>query len=303
MVKSHIQDPATRELLERLPDDARWIYTLDGGNFRLAAVQGASMVNQMRANFGLPWPDTLVLGQAYIAGALLSSEVKGNDRIILSVECSGPVRGLSVEAWACGAVRGSLAAAPMRLESPLQGNDLGALYGPGFLSVTKILEGSRTPFKGTVAMENRDLAKDLALYYRQSEQTPTLFYLSVRFDSEARVVGAGGLFVQSLPGCPDASAARLEALLPGLPSIGERIGQGMEMGEYVEKELASMEPVFLAKSFVGFSCPCSRERSLAYLRSLPAEEKEGILREEKFPLEVRCANCGTRYSFQKEELL
>lgn len=303
MVKKNIEDPATRALLDKLPDDARWIYTLDGGSFRLTALQGASMVNQMRANFDLPPLETLILGQAYIAGGLLAGEVKGNDRVLLSVECDGPVKGLSVEAWACGAVRGYLAAERIRPEKPLRGNDLSGLYGPGFLSVTKILEGSRTPFKGTVAMESGDLAKDLAAYYRRSEQTPTLFYLSVRFDDEARVAGAGGIFVQVLPGCPSRSVSRLEALLPSLPSIGERVGQGAEMRDYVEEAFAPLEPRLLAKSFVGFSCPCSREGYLIYLKNLPEKEKQEILKEDRFPLQIRCLNCGSCYSFQKDEML
>ena len=49
---------------------------------RVSAVQATQMVNQMRANHGLGIMETYVLGQGYIAGALLASMVKNNDRII-----------------------------------------------------------------------------------------------------------------------------------------------------------------------------------------------------------------------------
>jgi len=39
-----------------------------------------------------------------------------------------------------------------------------------------------------------DLAKDLALHYQQSEQTPTMFVLSLHFDKQGRVTGSGALF-------------------------------------------------------------------------------------------------------------
>jgi molecular chaperone Hsp33 len=302
MIKKKIDDATVLEQLERLPEDSRYIYTLDEGKFRLTAVQCTTMVNQVRANFGLGFLETWVLGQAYIAGGLLASEVKGNDRITLSVQCGGPIKGFTVEAWACGAVRGYLHDAPIKLDKPLEGNDLNMLYGPGFLSITKMIEGSKTPFQGDVMMEYGDLAKDLALYYQQSEQTPTVFSLSLKFDKEGRLMGAGGFFVQVLPNCPEDDLKRLEALLPRLPYVGKSISQGTDMKEYVAEVFSEFHPEFLSAAPVGFSCPCTRGHFLAHLKGLAQDEKDSILKDDKYPVTVSCVNCGTDYSFSKEEL-
>ena len=45
----------------------------------------------------------------------MASSVKGNDRIQLNIECGGPIGGIYVESWACGAVRGFLKNNPIPL--------------------------------------------------------------------------------------------------------------------------------------------------------------------------------------------
>ena len=117
--------------------DGREIFLLKGGKVRLTAVAATEMCNQVRVNHDLGPLETYVLSQAYVAGALLASTVKGNDRIRLEVECGGPIKGLSVESWASGAVRGYLMANPIKLEKPLETLDTSLLYGPGFLTITK----------------------------------------------------------------------------------------------------------------------------------------------------------------------
>ena len=184
MILKEIEDKELAEHITALPADRREVYLLADGKLRLSGVSATTMVNNMRANHNTGIMETYVLGQGYIAGALLQSTVKGNDRVRLDIECGGPVKGMSVESWATGAVRGRLFANPIPLSKPVDSFDTSLLYGPGFLSITKILEGSRTPFTGQIMMENGNLANDLAIYFSKSEQTPTLFYLSIRFDSQ-----------------------------------------------------------------------------------------------------------------------
>ena len=179
MIREPIIDKELREHLDSLPDDRREVFLIADGEVRVSAVSATRMVNQMSANHHLGLLETYVLGQGYIAGALLSSEVKGNDRIQLQIECGGPIKGMNIEAWACGAVRGYLVQNPIPLDHELKSLDTDQLYGPGFLTVTKILEGSKTPFSGQIMMEYGHLAQDLALYYQQSQETPSLFALSI----------------------------------------------------------------------------------------------------------------------------
>ena len=64
------------------------------------------MIAQMGWNHELGVLETLALGHAYLGACLMSASLKGNDRLRLQVDCSGPIKGLVVEANAAGAVRG-----------------------------------------------------------------------------------------------------------------------------------------------------------------------------------------------------
>ncbi|MBR2282239.1 MAG: Hsp33 family molecular chaperone HslO [Spirochaetales bacterium] len=302
MLKQKIEDQVLIQHLDGIPEDGRQVVLLADGQIRLTGLGGTTMVNQMRSNFRLGLLETYVLGQAYVASGLMASSVKGNDRIQLNVECGGPIGGIYVESWACGAVRGFLKNNPIPLDKPLEGKDISLLYGPGFISVTKLLEGSRTPFTGQTMMQYGDLAKDLALYYNESEQTPTMFSLGLDFDSEGRLMGAGGLFLQALPGCSDDVLERLQEKSSKLPPIGKAISSGKEVRDYIHENFAEFGVQDLATEPIGFSCPCTREHFKTFLGRLPQDERKGIIDDDKFPLELECLNCGTKYNFDKAEV-
>lgn len=302
MEKKQITDTGLLEHLAALPGDNREVYLLENGNVRVTGIQGTHMINQMRVNHGLGILESLVLGQAYVASGLLSATVKGNDRVLLTIECGGPIGGVYTEAMANGNVRGYLKNVPIPLEKPLEDNNLTFLYGPGFITITKMIEGSSQPFSGQVMMQYGDLAKDLAVYYQMSEQTPSLFVLSVKFDTHGQIQGAGGLFLQVMPGCPDAIPEKLDGYVSRLSSLGRHLAQGGTIRQYVEQEFTGFHPEHLDTLPVAFSCPCSRESFSDYLSGLPEKEKQSILQDGPFPLQLDCLNCGTVYEYSKEEL-
>ncbi len=302
MIKKRIEDQELLQHLDGLPEDGRQVALLADGQIRLTGLGGTTMVNQMRANFNLGLLETYVLGQAYVAAGLMASSVKGNDRIQLNIECGGPIGGIYVESWACGAVRGFLKNNPIPLDKPLEGKDISLLYGPGFISVTKLLEGNRTPFTGQVMMQYGDIAKDLALYYNESEQTPTMFSLGLHFDSSGRLLGAGGLFLQAMPGCSDEVLEKLQDLSSKLPPLGKAISGGLAISDYIQQNFSDFGVQMLSSEPLGFSCPCTRDHFKTFLGRLPQDEKEGIMGDDKFPLELECLNCGTKYSFTKNEI-
>ena len=302
MIKKQIEDQELAKHLNELPEDGRQVMLLCDGQIRLTGLSGTTMVNQMRANHNLGILETYVLGQAYIASGLMAASVKGNDRIQLNVQCGGKIGDIYTEAWACGAVRGYLKNNPIKLDKPLESWDLNELYGPGFISVSKILEGSKTPFTGQTMMQYGDLAKDLALYYNESEQTPTMFSLSIQFDRKGRVIGAGGLFIQALPGCKEEVLEQLNEKCKHLPSLGKALSEGMEVKDYCINNFADFSVQYLGKETLGFSCPCCKENYSVFLSKLPDSEKKAILENGPFPLVLECFNCSSKYSFSEEEI-
>lgn len=297
-----VNDPALVAHFGFVAPDGIDIFLLEGGLVRGSLLHGTRLVNQMRANHDLGILETLILGHAYMAAGLLTAMMKGEDRISIGLECTGPARGLSVQSSASGAIRGYLKQNPIPLDSPPRDLDTAPYIGGGTLSVTKDLQGARSPWTGQVRLEHGTIARDLALYFLVSEQMPTAFNLSVYFDSAGRATGAAGLFLQAFPGVDVERVARIEEGIRGLPSLGTHFAYGGSASELITRGLADFAPEAIGRREVRFACPCSRERSAAALSSLTGEEAKSIRAEGPFPLETICHNCGSRYTFPQEEV-
>jgi len=277
-------------------------FLLAGGQVRGAILHGTRMVNEMRANHELGILETLVLGHAYLGAGLMTAGLKGSDRLGLKIECSGPIRGLEVEANAFGEVRGHLKQVPIPVDKPPESFNLSPFFGAGFIRVTRFLEQAKQPFTGQVEMRYGSIARNLAWYYLTSEQIPTAFNLSVNFDTGGKVTGAGGLFLQAMPEADDAILADLENLVTELPSIGERFAAGEAAGDLVQGAFAKYHPDFLGDYRVEFMCHCNRSKIDSMLMLLPVTDLKDLRDNGPFPHEIKCHHCNTIYPIEKEEL-
>jgi molecular chaperone Hsp33 len=295
-------DEAIERRLNSLPPDGATIFTLGGGRVRGALLAGTRMVNAMRANHRLGALETMVLGKAYLCAGLLSATIKEGDRLALRIDGDGPAEGFSVEAAADGSVRGRLFRSPIETGASAAGLDEAALFGSGTLTVTRFSEGKPRPFVGTVELKAGSIASDLASYYLESEQTRTAFEVGLDFDREGRVVGAGALYFQALPGADEEFLGRVEDAMPGLPGLGRRFSEGGTRADFLERELPALFPEIVGEKEVAFSCACSRERFASFLSSASIELLEDLAANGPWPVETVCHNCASAYRFEKAEL-
>jgi molecular chaperone Hsp33 len=282
--------------------DRLYNFLLADGTIRGCVVNGTRMVNEMRWNHALGVLETLALGHAYLGAALMSSSLKGNDRLGLQVECSGPIKGLSVEANAFGEIRGYLKQVPIPIDRPLESFDLSPFFGAGFLSVTKYLEDAKQPFSGKVMLEHGRLAKDLAVYHLKSEQIPTAFNLSVHFDRNGEVQGAGGMMLQAMPDAVDTVLSRIEEKVQTLGSIGAAVKGGAFPGQWLNHHFSDVDPRLLENRGVEFMCHCNRKRITRMITMLKLEDIEDMAANGPFPIEIRCHYCNTVYAFAQKEM-
>ena len=180
-----------KEQLKASAKDKLYHFLISDGKIRGAVVHGTKMINEMRSNFNLGILETLILGHAYLGVTLMSVNLKGKDQISMKIDCSGPVKGLSVEVNAQGEVRGFIKQNPIPVKKALTNLNLSSLFGAGFLSVSRHLEDAKHPFTGQVMLQYGNIAKDLANYYLTSEQIPSSFNLSIHFDEKGELAGAG----------------------------------------------------------------------------------------------------------------
>ena len=291
-----------KEQLRAGAKDRLYNFILADGAMRGVIMNGTRMINEMRANHELGILETLVLGRAYLGAGLMSADLKSNDRISINIDCSGPIKGLVVETNAFGEVRGFLKRVPIPIDKPMQSFDLSPFFGAGFLLVTKYLEDAKQPFTGQIVLKYGNIAKDLANYYLTSEQVPTAFNLSIKFDKQGQVTGAGGLFLQAMPQADDELAGNMEDRVTSLPSLGEVFTEDKDPEALVAAAFKDYSPRFLANRRIEFMCHCNPERVRNLLTLLPLDELKDIRDKGPFPVEINCHHCNTPYQFTQEDI-
>ena len=291
-----------KEQLKASAKDKLYHFLISDGKIRGAVVHGTKMINEMRSNFNLGILETLILGHAYLGVTLMSVNLKGKDQISMKIDCSGPVKGLSVEVNAQGEVRGFIKQNPIPVKKALTNLNLSSLFGAGFLSVSRHLEDAKHPFTGQVMLQYGNIAKDLANYYLTSEQIPSSFNLSIHFDEKGELAGAGGLFVQAMPDAAEDELGDIENIIQGFPSIGIEFLKGKTPEDLIMQEFKKYSPKILDSHRVEFFCPCNEKRILDYIGMLPAADLKEIAENGPFPLETRCHNCNTLYRFSQQQI-
>ena len=302
MIKKKPYGANAKEQLKASARDKMYRFLLADDTVRGVFVHGTRMINEMRGNFDLGILETYILGHAYLGCTLMSANLKGQDRIAISIDGTGPAKGVSVESNAYGEVRGFLKKSPIPVKAPLENLNMSPFLGAGMLTVTKVLEGMKQPYTGQVALEYGNIAEDLANYYFTSEQTPTVFNLSINFDKDGEVVGAGGLFLQVMPGADEETDKKLEELMASFPSPGDIAERAENPEEVIQTVFSDLSPNILGNHRVEFFCRCSEKAFASHLGMLPKKDLASIANEGPFPVELCCHNCNSTYNFSKEEL-
>jgi molecular chaperone Hsp33 len=307
MIKKDIFGNSTKEQLKAAANDRLYSFLMADDSIRGAIVKTTRMINEMRANHDLGVVETLLLGHTYIAATLLTSNLKGNDRISINIKCSGPIKGIDVESNVFGEVRGHLQNNHIDIKDPEKVKSLSQFFGAGFLTITKYLEDAKAPYSGKIMLEYGSIAEDLANYFLTSEQTPTGFKLNINFDTAGEIMGAGGIFLQAMPGADEKKLIKAEKLLQNIESTdpnhnGQLFTDSIEPENLILDHFKELNPSFIGNRRVEFFCRCSKKRMANYVSKLPEKEIEGILVQSSFPLEVTCHHCNSVYNFSKNEI-
>ncbi len=183
--------------------------------------------------------------------------------------------------------------------------DVGGIVGSGILQVIRDA-GGEEPYIGVTELVSGEIGEDIASYFAESEQIPTMCAVGVLIGRDLSCLGAGCVFIQMLPFYDDKTAARLEENAGRLSRISSMFADGMSCEEIMATALSGVEYDIFDEIPVEYRCTCSRERTARALYSLGRAEVERILSEQRElgepeSIELGCRFCGKKYVFDRRE--
>lgn len=272
------------------------------GFFKISAVVSAETTEKARQYHNTSPVATAALGRLLTAGLLMGSELKEeNSKLTIQLKGDGALKNVLVAANSKGEVKGYVEN-PL-VDLPLKENgklDVGTAVGKGTLCVIKDL-CLKEPYIGQVAIQTGEIGDDLAYYFMQSEQVPSVVALGVLVDRDYSVKCSGGFIIQVMPECDEKSLSKLENSIGGIMSVTELLNSGMNGEEIIKYVMLGFDVDILESREVGFVCDCSRERMERAIISLGKKEIADII-EEQGEAEIVCSFCNTAYKFDAEQL-
>lgn len=270
--------------------------------FRAAVVVATDVVREMQSIQNTYPVATMAVGRSMIAASLMASQLKNDQQVSLYFRGDGPLEMFFAEATHEGQVRGYTP--QPQLELPLEGGEVavGKAIGSGLLSVVHSHPQQKSPQRGTVALQTGEVGEDVAFYLLQSQQVRSIVSLGVKVNSYGLVQGAGGVLIELMPGCPEATVLQLEKNFAGAGSLSEVVTKGKSAAELLAPYVDGLEMMELDHPYeLTYQCRCSRERLARALVLLGEEDvKEMIKRKE--PAKARCEFCGRPYEIDVSEL-
>ena len=321
MIKAKI-DTDLQKYLDTLEADSLKVFTAAKGRIRGAIFHGSRFVNQLRAQHNLGILETYILGQASLCAAMTIPMMKDQEHVVIKYEGIGSEQGYSVEADSSGYVRGYLYTDHIPIQKELENWNLAPFMGPGSFSFSRVHKDDKYPQSSTVDVDGENIAKDFATYFAQSEQINTAFNSSIQFDKEGKVIGAGAMYIQVMPktggtagdgGGTDSHAEESDEEEKLLTSVENAFKACPSLGLlYSEKEVDSEDiviglfrefsPVITVTRDIIFDCPCSQDKFITYLKTLPPQQLKEMLEESNDSIQIECRNCGSLYKISKEDL-
>lgn len=268
---------------------------------RVSTIITTGIVEEARQRHNLTPLGCAALGRAMTANLLMTWGLKGEGSLTVRFLGDGPIGGVITQAYSDYTVRGYVGNPSLNLPLTEEGKlDVGNAIGKGQLVITKDI-GLKEPYTGTTDIVSGEIGDDIASYYLESEQIPCLVALGVLVDIDYKVIAAGGVMVQAMPGAPEKVLDMIEEKFLLGKGVSILINDGKDAEGLLNYYLEGHDCKVLEKHDVSYKCPCSKERFKNGLYTLGSEQLLDIAESEEL-CETRCHFCNDLYSFDKHEI-
>ncbi|MCK5128769.1 MAG: Hsp33 family molecular chaperone HslO [Clostridiales bacterium] len=275
---------------------------LERASVRVIALSSKNLVEHARQIHSCSPTATVALGRALSATVMMGALLKNKtDKTTLIIDGGGPSGRILCTAKSDTNVKGFITNPTADTKLNSNGEfDVGSLVGKdGFIRIIRDM-GLKNPYSGLCNLISGEIADDLAQYYLQSEQQPSVVSLGVQIDKDKSVLTSGGIMIMPMPGCEGSIIDKLESRIMFTTDMSRQL-EVYEIEDFLNSLFKDMGLEIASLYEPRYVCECSEEIIEQVLQTLEIDELKDMLAKDK-GASITCHFCNSEYKFDENAL-
>ena len=271
------------------------------GSARILVLDSTDIVRRAAEIHGDTLAVNLIMGRVLTAASLMGS-LLGDKKDLLTVTFrgDGEVGTVLASSDYMGNVRGYIVNPDANITLDDEGKlDISSAIGEGMLQVLRDV-GEGEPYSGISVLKKGDISTDIASYYAESEQIPTVCVFSVNPDKYGKGFISGGIIIQLLPFADESIIDIIEKNLETVRPVSDILENGTVM-DVIKEYMKGIEYDIFDSFESEYRCYCSQDKTDRALISLGKEELTSLINDD-MPTEITCRFCDKKYNYSKDDL-